>query len=91
MVYSIQNNVAYINGNKGIYDGKINDNSVRYGRNAAANNFEYLKKLGGKRSESTDTFNYSDKNYGNYYRPVRKYLQYRSPPASIVNPPGYHG
>ena len=31
MVYSIQNNVAYINGNKGIYDGKINDNSVRYG------------------------------------------------------------
>ena len=38
MVYSIQNNVAYINGNKGIYDGKINDNSVRYGRNAAANN-----------------------------------------------------
>lgn len=65
MVYSIQNNVAYINGNKGIYDGKINDNSVRYGRNAAANNFEYLKKLGGKRSESTDTFNYSDKNYGN--------------------------
>lgn len=65
MVYSIQNNAAYINGSKGIYDGKINDNSARYGRNAAANHFEYLEKLSGKKAENTDSFKFSDKNYGN--------------------------
>lgn len=31
-----------INGNKGIYDGIINDDSVRYGRNAASNNFMHM-------------------------------------------------
>ena len=31
-----------INGNKGIYDGIIKDDSVRYGRNAADNNINYM-------------------------------------------------
>jgi|GEM_PF-1323420 len=43
MVYSIQNNMAYINGSSGMYDGKINNTSVKYGRNAASNLMEFLK------------------------------------------------
>ena len=65
MGYSIENNTAYINGNRGIYDGKIADKSVLYGRNAVANHFEYLKDLGGKKSEKADTFTPSNKNAGN--------------------------
>lgn len=65
MVYSIQNNAAYINGANGIYDGKIADNSVRYGRNAAANHFEYLKNIPGKKPAKTDTFECTNKNCGN--------------------------
>lgn len=53
MVYSVQNNTAYINGNNGIYDNKIADNSVRYGRNAASNHFSYLDALKGKPSENS--------------------------------------
>ncbi|MDR1168862.1 MAG: hypothetical protein LBK53_08270 [Heliobacteriaceae bacterium] len=48
MVYSIQNNVAQINGTNGIYDGKITNPSVRYGRNSADSYFEYCKALSGK-------------------------------------------
>lgn len=33
-----------INGNNGVYDGKVLDDSVRYGRNAVANNIEYMSK-----------------------------------------------
>lgn len=63
------NNVAYINGDKGIYDGKINNSSVRYGRNAVNNNLEYLAKyslncpefpnLSGLSSVGDDEFNKS--------------------------------
>lgn len=65
MVYSVQNNIAYINGANGIYDGKIADNSVKYGRNAAANHFEYIKDIPGKKPEKTDSFNCTNNNYGN--------------------------
>lgn len=33
-----------INGQKGIYDGVVKDDSVRYGRNAASNNYMYMLK-----------------------------------------------
>jgi hypothetical protein len=45
MVYSVQNNVAMINGSAGVYDGKINNPSVKYGRNAVSNHFSYLNDL----------------------------------------------
>jgi len=48
MVYSVQNNMAYINGSAGMYDGKINNTSVKYGRNAASNHYSYLEDLKGK-------------------------------------------
>lgn len=41
-MYSNINNIAYIQGTNGIYDGKVADNSVRYGRNALANHMDYL-------------------------------------------------
>ena len=41
-MYSVQNNIAYINGQNGIYDGVVKNSSVRYGRNAADNNMKYL-------------------------------------------------
>lgn len=50
MAFSVQNNIAIMNGNNGIYDNKIQNPSVKYGRNAASNNFEYLKKLKGSMS-----------------------------------------
>lgn len=39
---TIVNNVAITNGDKGPYDNKISNPSVRYGRNAIANQFAYL-------------------------------------------------
>jgi len=41
-MYSVSNNVAYIDGQNGIYDGVIKNSSVKYGRNAADNHVEYL-------------------------------------------------
>lgn len=41
-MYTINNNIAYIDGQKGKYDGKINNPSARYGRNAASNYFSYI-------------------------------------------------
>lgn len=55
MVYSVQNNTAYISGANGIYDSKISDNSVRYGRNATSNHFSYLEDLKGKPTEKIET------------------------------------
>lgn len=40
---TIVNNVAIFNGDKGPYDNKINNASVKYGRNAIANHFAYLR------------------------------------------------
>ena len=48
MSFSIQNNVAIIDGNQGIYDNKVSDKSIKYGRNAADNYSEYTKSLQGK-------------------------------------------
>lgn len=67
------NGVAYINGQNGIYDGKINNNSVRYARNAVDNykktysfSDEWMNaqmpKLKGVSSKDTDTFNKTIKN-----------------------------
>ena len=42
-MYEVQGQRAYITGQNGIYDGKVNNNSVRYGRNAADNNKKYLE------------------------------------------------
>lgn len=42
-MYSVVNQKAYINGENGIYDGKIKNDSVRYGRNSVDNNKQYLK------------------------------------------------
>ena len=61
------NGIAYINGQKGVYDGKINNNSVRYARNAVNNyqntystNADWMKaqmtKLNGIASSDGDTF-----------------------------------
>lgn len=41
MFETINNNVAYINGTKGKYDGKIDNPAVRYARNAMDNYVEY--------------------------------------------------
>lgn len=40
------NNVSYINGSTGPYDNKVNDSSVKYGRNSIANYYLYLNELG---------------------------------------------
>ena len=44
-MFSVVSNTALINGSKGIYDGKISNESVKYGRNAVANHYEYLFQL----------------------------------------------
>lgn len=41
-MYQISNNVAYINGSNGQYQGKINSTGVQYGRNAISNYKEYI-------------------------------------------------
>lgn len=45
MSYSVVNNIAQINGEQGIYDGKIADKSSRYGRNAINNFHIYQQRL----------------------------------------------
>lgn len=40
---TIVNNVAITNGDKGPYDNKISNPSVRYGRNSVANQFTYFR------------------------------------------------
>lgn len=41
--YTNDNGKAIINGKNGPYNGKISNESVKYGRNAASNNIEYIK------------------------------------------------
>jgi len=41
MSYSVENN-AVINGEKGVYDNKVSNSSVKYGRNAVSNYMSYL-------------------------------------------------
>lgn len=41
--YSVVNGITIINGNSGPYDGKINNPSVKYGRNSIANFFTTYK------------------------------------------------
>ena len=40
--FSIVSNIAIINGDKGPYDGKVNNASVKYGRNSVANHYSFL-------------------------------------------------
>ncbi len=42
MTYNVVGSIAKIDGNSGIYDGKIKNSSVRYGRNAINNHIGYL-------------------------------------------------
>lgn len=42
-MYSVQNSIAKINGASGIYDGKVHNSSVRYGRNSVNNMQGYLQ------------------------------------------------
>lgn len=44
-MFSVVSNTALINGSKGIYDGKISNESVKYGRNAVDNHNKYLVQL----------------------------------------------
>ncbi|MCM1266076.1 MAG: hypothetical protein NC200_07745 [Candidatus Gastranaerophilales bacterium] len=44
-MYSVSGNVARIDGRQGIYDGKINNSSVRYGRNSLSNYQSYTSDL----------------------------------------------
>ena len=48
MVYSVSQNKAIINGQNGIYDKKVTDPDVKYGRNAENNYESYTKELGAK-------------------------------------------
>jgi len=48
MVYSVSQNKAIINGQNGIYDKKVTNPDVKYGRNAANNYESYTKELGAK-------------------------------------------
>jgi len=41
MSYSVENK-AVVNGDKGVYDNKVNNSSVRYGRNAVSNFASYV-------------------------------------------------
>jgi len=41
-MYSISGNIANINGSSGIYDNKINNPSIKYGRNAYLNYTSYV-------------------------------------------------
>ena len=54
MDYSVVNS-AVINGDKGAYDGKVNNSSVRYGRNAVSNFASYVdgyvKPLPGQKND----------------------------------------
>lgn len=43
-MYEVNNGIAKIDGNKGKYDNKVTNPSVRYGRNAVENYFTYLEK-----------------------------------------------
>lgn len=43
--FSVVNNVAMITGDKGPYDNKVNNPSVKYGRNAMANMTSYVKEF----------------------------------------------
>ena len=44
-MYTVSSNVAYINGKNGIYDDKIKNPSIKYGRNAADNHRSYIEDL----------------------------------------------
>ena len=41
-MYSVNNKIAYINGEEGKYDGIVKNSSVRYGRNSASSHYAYL-------------------------------------------------
>ena len=45
MVYSVSNNKAFINGQNGIYDKKVANPEVKYGRNATNNYMTYVKDI----------------------------------------------
>lgn len=59
MSYSTVNSTAVINGAKGPYDNKVNNESVKYGRNAAANYKEYTDNFSLAPLDK-DTFNFSN-------------------------------
>ena len=42
-MYNVQNGVVKIDGKQGVYDNKVTDPSVRYGRNAVNNYISYLE------------------------------------------------
>lgn len=44
-MYSVSGNIAKIDGRQGIYDGKVQNSSVRYGRNALSNYKSYTVDL----------------------------------------------
>lgn len=43
-MFEVNNGVAQINGSRGKYDGKVEDPSTRYGRNAVENYYTYVEK-----------------------------------------------
>lgn len=43
-MYTVNNSTALIDGSQGKYDGHVNNNSVRYGRNAINNYYDYILK-----------------------------------------------
>lgn len=43
-MFEVNNGVAQINGSMGKYDGKVEDPSTRYGRNAVENYYTYVEK-----------------------------------------------
>lgn len=45
-MYSVSSNIARIDGRQGIYDNKVQNSSVRYGRNALSNYKSYTEDLG---------------------------------------------
>lgn len=95
----IKQDIKFINGNKGIYDGKIQNPSVRYGRNAIDNykkyidSFEYqpvkLPKIDGISDMDIAEF---DKSMAKFDEAVQKMKEQKMPPIefSIHYMPGNH-
>lgn len=65
-MYSINSNRAIITGQNGVYDKKVNNNDVRYGRNAVSNYMSYVNDLADVDKKTPVQFSYQYIPQGKY-------------------------